>query len=161
VRTILSQVIDGYPRLQQESIIESFCSYALGFIEYDIIEKMSPDKPNEAFLSLLCHSNPKNLWDALTQTLCKSEELDGRSTEPERQSTPRIKRNLVFIFDLDDQPIETCRLWLEMMRPILRKLRRHFTVVKMLVTHTSKICDVELYNTEVLLIYDKGRQGMC
>jgi len=158
VWTILLQLIDGYPLPQQQYLLESFCSYALRFISPSNIEKITSVEPEEAFRSLLRYSELETLWDALSHTLSRLEWSRGHA-ESERQDAPRIERHLIFVFDLDDQPFNTCTVWFNIMRSIMRNLRRHFTTVKILVTYPTTD-DLMLHHSEVCLKYDTERQGM-
>jgi hypothetical protein len=139
VWTLLIQSINGYTPSQQEFLLKEFVHYTLRPVE------------ENKYL--------ENLWYALAQALMKSGEFDTHCTEPDRQNPPVVKRKLAVIFDLDNLPISTYELLIEIIRGTVRRLRRDFSGVKILIINPPISGDLLLDESEILIEYDKERQG--
>jgi len=159
VWTLLIQTIEGFPLSQKQCLLTVFFSQALDTIVDEELAKMLPDKPMETIQCLLLHSDLRNLWVALAQTLGKSEQLRLRGTEPKRQTSCQTKRNLAMVFDLNDFSIETYKLLIGIIRGTLRYLRQYYSSVKILLVNPPPTGDLELRESEVLVEYDRERQG--
>jgi hypothetical protein len=153
------QVIDNCPQQQQNSLLEDFFSQILDFMAADEVAEMLLKKPMEAFESVLSRANLQNVWDSLAQVLKMSEEERRRGTESRYQNTQWNKRNLTFVFALDIRPIKAFQSLLDIICYIVYNLRRHFLSVKVVVIYPSSASDLRLNHSEVLLEYDKERQG--
>lgn len=160
VWTLLMQVIDNCPQQLQNSLLEDFFGQILDFIAADEVAEMLLKKPMEAFESVLSRANLQNVWDSLAQVLKMSEEERRRGTESRYQNTQWNKRNLKFVFALDNRPIKAFQSLLDIICYIVYNLRRHFLSVKVVVIYPSSASDLRLNHSVVLLEYDKERQGM-
>jgi hypothetical protein len=157
VRTILTQVLQSCPSAQQQYLLESYLTKTLAPLANWELAKVGAD-PKESFKKLLHVSSLKNLWDALGQVLSEAE-LHCQNIELE--TSPRNRRKLTFIFDLDNLTEETGRELMDIIRPMMARLRREYSTVRLLVTNPPPTGDLGLQKpSELLLDHDIERQGL-
>jgi len=158
VCTILNQVLQSCPSSQQQYLLEAFLTKTLATLANWELAKVGAVDPKESFRKLLHISTLKNLWDALEQVLSEAE-LHCQTIDME--TSRRNRRKLTFVFDLDDITVETGRELMDIIRPMIARLQREYSTVRLLVTNPPPTGDLGLQKpSELLLDYDIERQSL-
>ena len=153
VLNLLRQLIENRPTAATP-LLPIFLRKALNFLSNDKLLELQTCGPTDVFKSLLCLSEPQNLWGALGQVL---EDLE------ERGNLERLgKPNLTLVIDLSS----IADSWEQLIGNI-RKMtaglpQGHYGAVRVLLSNlpeASSSCWLHR-PSEVLLEYDRERKGM-
>ena len=132
----------------EESLLQTFLGNVLGSLSDDKLANL-PDHPADAFRSLFYLFKPRDLWHALGQVLGDLMDSD----------IPR-KRNLTLVIDLNSMASG----WEGMIgniREMTTSMPQAYGSVRILLSNLLEASDRwQTRPSEILLEYDKERQGM-
>ena len=152
VWSLLRQLIENRPTAT-ESLLQIFLKKTLDCLNDEELRKLPAHDPTIIFKSLLCLSKPRNLWDALGQVLGDLKEKEGPAH--------RGKPNLTLIIALDSES-STWKGLIDNVRGMAAGLPRGYGTVRVLLSDLPEASNLHWQHrpSEVLLEYDKERQGM-
>jgi hypothetical protein len=156
VFTLLKQAITDHPPAQQQFLLELFLEAILAPMDEESLAQVLEVHEN-AFAALLGLSTVQDLLRALGRVLNKAAEFNGDNNASERESA---SRNLTFILDLDNRPVETNSALIDKVRREMESLRRAYPTVRLLVTNPPAGDHGLRQPSEALIEYDKERKGL-
>lgn len=150
VCSMLTQMIDVFSA-NKKHVQETFLREVLARATDKDFEKLQ-GAPKEQLTALLKSVHPEVLWSALEITIQDTTKYDSCNTQKKR-------RHIAFIFDFDNTAMADLQTTVTHFRQLQTRLQRNFRL-NLLVTYCSQVMtDLNLVSTEVLLEYDKERQG--
>ena len=151
VWSLLRQLIESRPTAAR-SLLQIFLRKTLYCLNDEELGKSWAHDPTIIFESLLCLSKPRNLWDAFGLVLGYLKEKEN----PNHPGNP----NLTLIIVLDSKS-STWKELIDNIRKMTAGLPRGYGTVRVLLSDLPEASNLHWQRpSEILLEYDKERQGM-